>query len=235
MASRPLRLISALPLLLVLGFAAQSTLPALASPPAKKAAKKAALRGPATKALRGGQKRIDTALDGMNAEGSDKVKGEDALRLAVNGFIDFKELARRALGTHWDKRTPEEQKSFQDTMQALVEAAYLARVSERGEYKVAYLGEDPLEKGEVLVRTELRARKGAIPIDYRLFRREKKWLVYDVITDDLSLLESYRSQFNQLIKKKGFEGLLSTLERKRAEIEAKTAAGGATGQAPADG
>ncbi|MDF1562646.1 MAG: ABC transporter substrate-binding protein [Deltaproteobacteria bacterium] len=207
----------------------------LAAPALAETAKKApGKKGTAaTAALKGGQKRIDAALEKMTGEGADHGAAEDQLRAAVNGFIDFKELARRALGSHWEERSEEERTRFQDTMQALVEAAYLARVSERGDYTVAYLGEDALEQGEVKVRTELRANKGSIKIDYELYRREGKWLVYDVITDDLSLLESYRSQFNQLIKKKGFEGLLSTLERKRKELEEKTAGGG--GSASADG
>ena len=169
-------------------------------------------------ALRAGQARIDRILREDVPKETPEV-WRPKLRKAVNAFIDFGELARRALGRHWETRTPEERMRFQKTMKALIEAAYLARVTERGAYEVVYQGEEPLENGEVRVETVLKGKDAAIPVHYLLYRTESGWRVYDIVTDGLSLLENYRSQFNRIIKRKGFDGLIHTLERKRDQLE----------------
>ena len=104
-------------------------------------------------------------------------------------------------------------------MKSLVDAAYLARVKDRGDYRVVYGEETKTDEGEVVVSTVLEAKEARIPVEYKLYRKDGRWLVYDIVTDGLSLLENYRSQFNRLIKRKGFDGLMDTLERKRAELE----------------
>lgn len=176
----------------------------------------------AVRALKHGQARIDAILGHRKNETPKALR--TSLKKAVNAFIDFDELARRALGHHWNEITPAQQKAFQKTMKALVEAAYLSRVKDRADYRVVYKGEGKAD-GDVVVHTLLVAKKTRLPIDYRLYKKHGRWFVFDVVTDGLSLLENYRSQFNQLIGKKGFDGLMQTLERKRQEIE-KTADAG---------
>ncbi|RMG18887.1 MAG: ABC transporter substrate-binding protein [Deltaproteobacteria bacterium] len=178
-------------------------------------------RGPADEALaalKAGQARIDALIE-REVGKKPPEEWRPKLRKAVNAFIDFAELARRALGSHWQKRSTAEQERFQATMKALIESAYLSRVTERAEYQVEYLGAEGTKNGEVRVKTVLRARDAEIPVEYLLYRKDGRWLVYDIVTDGLSLLENYRTQFNRLIKRKGFEGLIETLERKRAELE----------------
>jgi len=58
-------------------------------------------------------------------------------------------------------------------------------------------------------------------VEYKLYRAGEKdeWRIYDIITDDVSLLETYQGQFRKLLSEKGFDGLLSTLKAKRAQLE----------------
>jgi ABC-type transporter MlaC component len=42
-------------------------------------------------------------------------------------------------------------------------------------------------------------------------------VVYDVITDDQSLLENYRAEFNKIINKDGFDALLKRMKKKLDE------------------
>ena len=53
---------------------------------------------------------------------------------------------------------------------------------------------------------------------------DQKGFPYDVVTDEVSLVETYRGQFRKLLAEKGFDGLLSTLKRKRDQLEKENAA-----------
>jgi phospholipid transport system substrate-binding protein len=65
-----------------------------------------------------------------------------------------------------------------------------------------------------------------IPITYKLYRaspKEKSWRIYDIVTANVSLLEDYRSQFSQLLAEQGFDGLLSSVKTRQAQVERPTA------------
>jgi phospholipid transport system substrate-binding protein len=69
-----------------------------------------------------------------------------------------------------------------------------------------------------VVKAERKGRKAETTIDYKLADKGGgKWAVYDVITDDVSLLRNYRSEFGRIIKKDGFAVLLSKMKKKLAE------------------
>jgi phospholipid transport system substrate-binding protein len=51
-------------------------------------------------------------------------------------------------------------------------------------------------------------------VDYKLVAQGDEWRVYDVITEDVSILDNYRSQFNRIIAKEGVPGLIARMKAK---------------------
>jgi len=51
-----------------------------------------------------------------------------------------------------------------------------------------------------------------VAIEYKLLIKEGRWLVYDVITDEQSMLENYRAEFNKIINKESFDALLKRMK-----------------------
>jgi phospholipid transport system substrate-binding protein len=147
----------------------------------------------------------------------------DQLATVVEKFVDFEELAKRALGKEWDKRTPAEQKDFAETMKGLLRASYAQKAIGQGNAQVKY-GKETINGTEALVATVLTVKKDQVPVDYKLYKGAKgNWRIYDVVTDQVSLVETYQGQFRKLLSDKGFAGLLSTLKTKRAQLEKSTA------------
>ncbi|MDY7232860.1 MlaC/ttg2D family ABC transporter substrate-binding protein [Hyalangium rubrum] len=147
----------------------------------------------------------------------------EQLATVVEKFVDFEELAKRALGKEWDKRTPAEQKDFADTMKGLLRASYAQKAIGQANADVKY-GKETVEGAEATVNTTLAVKKDQIPVDYKLYKTGKgNWRIYDVVTDEVSLVETYRGQFRKLLADKGFDGLLSTLKSKRAQLEKSSA------------
>src|SRR5262245_12496919 len=133
-----------------------------------------------------------------------KITGE------LRGLFDIGDLTKRALVDHWDKLTPAQRTGMQDTMRAIVEKNYIKQLRSNLEYEIKYVGEE--KQGEdLLVKTVIEAqRKGRpleIPVDYLLRAEGDTWRAYDVITDEVSILNNYRSQFNRIIAKEGIAGL----------------------------
>ncbi|MDP3232671.1 MAG: ABC transporter substrate-binding protein [Myxococcales bacterium] len=156
-----------------------------------------------------------------------KVLANDAtiekLAATADGYIDFGELARRALGQkEWTKLDKKKQDDFSATMKGLLRASYAQKALGDGKNgtKFEYVGEK-IAANEATVEARLVTKEDKFPVSYKLFRADAKgaWRIYDVITDDVSLVGTYSDQFRKLIADKGFEGLLTTLKTKRDQLE----------------
>jgi phospholipid transport system substrate-binding protein len=155
------------------------------------------------------------------AKGSDAEKEmRSEVKKIVNNFIDYGELARRALGAHWPKISGEQQKEFVSVLRDLIESNYVKQLRSNVDYDMKYEGEE-LKGGEAVVHSIVKARRNnreeSIPIDYKMSKQDGKWLVFDVITDEVSLVRNYKAQFSKIIDKDGFDGLLKKMKKKLAE------------------
>ena len=139
-----------------------------------------------------------------------------AVRRIAEQIFDFEETARRALGRHWQARTPEERREFVGLFTDLLERTYISRIETYSGERVVYAG-DTVEGEEATVRTRLVTRDGKeVPIDYRMRRAGDRWLVYDVVIEGVSLVANYRSQFNRIIQTSSYQELLSRLRSQDA-------------------
>jgi phospholipid transport system substrate-binding protein len=149
----------------------------------------------------------------------------EKVALALDKFVDFEELARRALGDTWNTLTPSQRKELTGAMRGMLRAFYAQRILGSDNPEVTY-GQETLEGNEATVHTTVTTEGTRIPIAYKLYRAVRKpgaWRIYDIVTADVSLLEDYRSQFSQLLAEKGFDGLLSAVKARWAQVEQPTA------------
>ncbi len=160
---------------------------------------------------------------------------KEEVRQRASELLDYTELCKRALGEHWGKMTPKQRTDFVDTLKELIERNYIKQLRTNLDYAVTY-GDETREGAEARVTTTIKiATKGkstSATIDYRMIQNGDSWMVYDVITDELSLVRNYRSQFQRLIASNGYDGLITRMKNKLAEEKANDAKAGNTGSKP---
>ena len=131
--------------------------------------------------------------------------------MALEAF-DVAEAARRALGPHWQKRSVAEREEFAELFQGLLERGYLSRIGEYGGERVQYVAER-VDGEFAVVRAQIVTAKGTqIPIEARVVRKGERWLMYDVLIENVSLVASYRSQFDRVIRTSSYEELVRRLK-----------------------
>ncbi len=151
-------------------------------------------------------------------------------RLAARAdeFVDFAELARRAMGAHWARLSKKQQDDFSATMKGMLRASYAQKAVNDGRggngAKIEY-GDEKVEGNEAIVSTKLSVKQDTYPVVYKLYRPDPKgaWRVYDVITDEVSLVSTYADQFRKTMDTKGFDALLKTLKDKQESLEKQNA------------
>jgi phospholipid transport system substrate-binding protein len=148
----------------------------------------------------------------LQVESAKEVK-EKKLWAIADAMFDYSELSRRTLGANWEKLDSSQQKEFTDLFSTHLGNVYMDRIVAYTEEKVVFDKEK--RKGErALVYSRVITRTKEIPIDYRVILRDGEWKVYDVVIEGVSLVENYRSQFREMLRKETPEYLLQTLREK---------------------
>ncbi len=169
--------------------------------------------GAPTDQLRAHVDRVIKTLDTPALKGEGKTKERRAAVRNIAGEIfDVPETAKRALGPHWQARTPAEREEFVKLFSDLLESGYISKVDRYEGEKVSYVGES-LDGDQATVRTRIVTKQGSeVPVDYRMQQREGRWLVYDVVIEGVSLVANYRTQFNKIIQSSSYGELVQKLK-----------------------
>ena len=140
-----------------------------------------------------------------------------AVRRIAEELFDFEETAKRSLGRHWQDRTPEERQEFVRLFTELIDRAYLRRV-DRYDGEQVIIVSDAIHGNQAVVQTQIVTRdKSEIPVEYLMHRTgEDRWRVWDVKIAGMSLVASYRAQFNKIIHAESYGDLVKRLQAKSA-------------------
>ena len=174
---------------------------------------------------------VDKLLRAKTVPGSDeeqRVKND--IKQRASELLDYSELCKRALGEHWGKMPEKQRTEFVATLRDLIERNYVKQLRTNLDYEVKY-GDEELSKGETsgeakvvtTLKLQTEGKSTTATIEYRLIQHEKQWMVYDVITDELSLVRNYRSTFLRIIGSSGYDGLLNKMKTKLTEERARDA------------
>jgi phospholipid transport system substrate-binding protein len=148
-------------------------------------------------------------------QGGDKKKERiDRLKEAVNPIFDYEEMAKRALGSHWRRRSPAEQEEFVRLFRDFLEKIYSGKVGLYEGQKVVF-GRETIDNDFAQVEsTVIGAKSDEYSVVYKLRRAEGKWRVYDAVIENISMVNNYRSQFDRVIAKSSYDELKRMLKEK---------------------
>ena len=186
------------------------------------------LAGEATDRVRGELNRITAIVRDPTLQGAAK---EDERKARVKELIwqwfDVKEMARRSLAGHWAKRSEEERKDFAELFGDLFVESYTRLVVDHlGDQRVIYLPES-VDGGVATVQTKFLSKRDEPSfVDFAMFRRDGIWAAYDVVIDEVSIVKTYRTQFNKIIQTQSYEALVKKMRIKQESEGLGTAAKG---------
>ncbi len=159
-------------------------------------------------------------LDDPQLQGPEKrAQRQERLRKMADEAFDWPDMAKRALATHWRGRTPQQQQEFTGLFKDLVQRSYLNSLdSAAGERQdIVYAGEQTQDAQSVVKTKVITKRKTEVPIDYRLHKVNGRWKIYDVLIEGVSLVNNYRSQFNEIVTKSSYDELVQKIKSKGEE------------------
>ena len=147
-----------------------------------------------------------------------------AVRKIAIDIFDVQETARRALGQHWQQRSPQERDEFVQLFAGLLERTYINKIDLFGGEKLRFT-EEKIDGEHAVVRAKVITKQGTeVPVEARMINRSgNRWHIYDIVIENISLVGNYRSQFDRIIRSSSYGELAKRLRTQGAFLDEKDA------------
>ncbi|MDL2216801.1 ABC transporter substrate-binding protein [Desulfovibrio sp. OttesenSCG-928-M14] len=138
----------------------------------------------------------------------------------VRDLFSFEELSMRTVGPGWKNFSADQKKRFIDAFEDLLRERYLSSLEGYSGETVAYTGEIASTKGDrVEIQTTVNFKDKPALVAYRMLKKQR-WMVYDVIIEGVSMVQNYRTQFQDMLAKGDAEALIRAVRTKADESRA---------------
>jgi len=168
----------------------------------------------------------DQVLSEVTAHKAELEKDSSGLYAMVQHYVvpntDFYRMAQIAMGRYWRQADEAQRQRIADEFRNTLVRTYASSLLNYSGQQIEYL---PLrtQSGDtdVVVATRINLDTGGppVPINYRVYKADGSWKLYDVIIDGVSLVANYRSSFASTIHRGGVDGLIRRLAENNAKLE----------------
>jgi phospholipid transport system substrate-binding protein len=167
--------------------------------------------GPPTDTL---QTEVNKVLDILRQKNLKEESKKEKLEEIYGRMFDEVELARRTLARNWGKLNPAQQQEFVRLYRQVLSKAYLDKILTYTNEKIVFTRENMLSPDQAEVQSKIITSSNEIPINYRMIMKDRVWKVYDVVIENVSLVQNYRSQFNAILAKSSPDKMIEILKKK---------------------
>jgi phospholipid transport system substrate-binding protein len=175
-----------------------------------------------TDTIRSTVERARAVLDDPAYQGEDhRQQRLEKVKAVVLPQFDSQEIAKRTLGPYWKERTDEQRREFIQLFTALVEKAYSSSLDRYSTGVQFFFDQERIDNDFAEVDTRIfdPTLNKTFSVNYRLRQVNGQWLVYDVVVENVSLVNNYRNQFNRILSKSSYEGLVQKLQTKLQQLD----------------
>ena len=132
--------------------------------------------------------------------------------------IDFREATQLAMGKSWYSATPSQQDRVVNEFRSMLVRIYANSLDVyRGQTLKVLPLRLPQGAAEVTVRNQyLRDGRPPVPVDYAMRKTPEGWKIYDIVIEGVSLVLTYRAEFESITRASGVDGLIKRLQEKNA-------------------
>ena len=149
---------------------------------------------------------------------------QDKLRGLFDEVLAYDRFAVASLGEEWENRSDDEKKRFSAVLTQLIRANYRRNLKRLLDFEIVYEGESKAKAG-VQVNTQAKhktdKREPPLELDFVVDRVNGDLMIVDIITERASMVKTYRAQFLRILRKDGFDKLLTKMQRKLDKMNAE--------------
>lgn len=159
---------------------------------------------------------LDAIKKDKDLQSGDRKKALALAEEKVLPHLDFVEMTRLAAGRSWNGATPEQRNQLVAAFRAMLVRTYANAIDVyRGQTMKVEAARVPSNATDVTIRNRyFSPGQRPTPVDYAMRKTAEGWKVYDIVVDGISLVLTYRSQFEEAARSGGMDGLIKQLQAK---------------------
>jgi len=161
------------------------------------------------------QAKWDAILSVIKKKDTDQQAKEEEVTKIVSPIFDFQVMAQLALGrTHWPKFTPSQREQFTELFAERLVHSYTRKVMLYTNETILFKNAVPKKERIIYIPVELVSKDKKINMLYKLRKTgppKGDWKTYDVEIQGVSILLTYRAQFDDILRNGTIKDLLSQL------------------------
>ncbi|HLE65730.1 MAG TPA: ABC transporter substrate-binding protein [Burkholderiales bacterium] len=169
---------------------------------------------------------VDIVRNDRDIQAGDRRKVIALVETKVVPHFNFAAMTASAAGNHWGKATQEQKTRLTEEFRTLMVRTYASSIAAYKDQKFDFrpLRARPADTDVTINVRVLQAGAAAVKIDYEMEKTARGWKVWDVRVADISLTANYRTEFANVVRDSGIDGLIRTLEAKNRSTERPAAA-----------
>ena len=159
------------------------------------------------------ESRIEAAIAALHKKDLDQQEKNKQVVEIVTPIFNFPLMAKLSLGRkYWPGLTKEKRQRFTELFTKRLKETYLGKLTLYTDQTVVY--KTPVQvKRKIKIPTELVSKDNKISMLYKFHKSKHSWMIYDIEVQGVSIISTYRSQFDQVLSKGTIDELLLKLEK----------------------
>ena len=164
---------------------------------------------------------VDLITKDKEIQAGNRTKLIQLIDAKVLPHFNFGAMTALAMGQSWNKATPEQKKRMTEEFRTLLVRTYASALAAYSEQKFDFrpLRAKPTDTDVTVQVRVLQPGAQPVPIDYSMEKTAAGWKVYDVMVGGVSLVANYRTEFNNVVRSDGIDGLIKSLATKNKSLE----------------
>lgn len=169
---------------------------------------------------------VDIIRHDKDIQAGDRKKVVALIENKVLPHFNFQSMTASAVGRNWDKASPEQKARLLDEFRTLLVRTYASSLAAYSNQKFDFrpLRAKPTDTDVTVYVRVLQSGAQPVQIDYDMEKRPSGWKVWDVRVGGISLVVNYRTEFDNLIRESGIDGLIKALQSKNRSLDRAVAA-----------
>ena len=165
---------------------------------------------------------VELIVKDKEIRAGDRSKLIGVIEAKVLPHFSFVSMTSLAVGQSWRKASAEQKTRLAEEFKTLLVRTYASALAAYSDQKLDFrpLRAKPTDTDVTVQVRVLQTGAQPVPIDYSMEKTAAGWKVYDVMVGGVSLVANYRTEFANVVRASGIDGLIASLAAKNSAGEA---------------
>ena len=168
------------------------------------------------------EEKLKTSVDKVFTVLSDKELTMDQKKIKVveitSSVFGYPLMAKLSLGKkHWSQFNSKQRAEFTSLFTGLFQDFYVNKLDLFSDEKIIFKPPIIVSKKKVQIPTVLLSKEKKYSMRYKMSKTKNGWRIYDIEIEGVSLIHTYRSQYNHILESGEIEDLLIKMREKKIE------------------